>query len=152
MSRVPLQGDRAQSCFFDCFVHKKKGDCFTIRRIVLFFLCSQKNQIFSFNIEHLLKRRAICRLPNKVYLPVSNYKRPVHFQEKTKARARFCSLGKKEKEKPKRKKKKRTKITTRLAQPVCRIFLYKPKKFFFSFPSEEIKIAKRNLFFIFLTF
>ena len=147
-----MQGDRAKSCSFDCFVHTKKGDCFTIKRIVRFFLCSQKNQTFPFDIEHLLKRMTICRLPNKVFSPVSDYKRVLYTFKKNKGGSTFFVLSAKKKKKTQRKKEERTKFTTRLAQPVCRIFLYKPKKFFFSFPSEEMKIAKRNLFFIFLTF
>ena len=54
----------------------------------------------------------------------------------------FCSLGKKEKE-------KRTKITTRLAQPVCRIFLYKPKKFFLQFSQRGNQNCKEKSFLYF---
>ena len=148
-----MQGDRAQSCFFDCFVHTKKRGLFHDQEHrVVFFMFTEKSNIFG--VGHLLRRRAMSSSKGGILweVPGSDYKPTVHFSKtKTKAESRLFSWQKKRNEKSKRRLKKGRKVTNRLAQPVCRNFFFKLKVSFI-FSSEEVKIAKRNLFFLFFTF
>ena len=68
---------------------------------------------------------------------------------KNNSQSTFFVLSAKKKKKTQKKKEKRTKITTRLAQPVCRIFLYKPKKFFLQFSQRGNQNCKEKSFLYF---
>ena len=113
-----------------------------------FFLCSQKNQTFSFDIEHLLKRMTICRLPNKAFHLCQITSAFCTLSRKTRAGARFLFSRQKRKRKPKEKKKKGQNSQPDWRNRYVEFFFTNQKVFSSVFPARKSKL-QREIFSLF---